>query len=106
MADIEYDPATEGVVYAAMWGGLFYSPDSGHSWLRWPGNIGLVPIYSVSAQALNTTESVVYVGTVGGSADTSQAAVGAEAASNVVRAGAYLNVIGWSRAYLPAVRRQ
>jgi hypothetical protein len=51
-------------------------------------------------------ESVLYVGTVGGSAEVGQSQLAGAEVEGVVRAGVYGQVIDWSRLYLPLICKE
>ncbi|MBN2392785.1 MAG: IPT/TIG domain-containing protein [Anaerolineae bacterium] len=90
------DPLMPSHVYAATWGGLFRSTDSGENWSRASGTFGQVPIFSVSASAYEE-RTIVYVGTTGGAAATSVVrqtdAVQQTLTDSAVTAGVYQIVV-------------
>ena len=102
--DFEFDPVSQGLVYAATWDGLFMSADNGQTWSRWNDTIGQVPILSISSAKLKEDESIIFAGVSGGSAETKRTNM-TSAAKEIVNAGVYSRSIKWQRIFLPLIMK-
>jgi hypothetical protein len=107
--ELAIDPLSPSHLYAATWRGLFYSHNNGQSWQRALEPFGSVPVFSVSATAMDD-RTFLYIGTLGGGPVTGSSYTRIEILNGTfVNAGVYQMTVNHRMdkfSYIPLILKQ